>query len=186
MIRLKNVSLQGLLKRIDDPRQSLLLRIYDDHKDLFHQASGSSHNHQAWVGGYADHLAECLRANELVYAAMAQLRPLPFSMAGAAIALFFHDIEKPFRYGDSADPRCHRWQQRKQPWDELKWEILADLQQRYGFDLSDDELNGIRYTHGEGDDYRKDKRVSTPLAAHAHHCDNISARIWPEEGRNLS
>ena len=35
----------------------------------------------------------------------------------------------------------------------------------------------LKYVHGEGDDYRKDRRVMSPLAALCHMADVGSARI---------
>lgn len=191
---------------IEDPRGAVMLAIYDEYKELFHQAAGSSSNHQAWVGGYADHVAECLRISTCYYDALEIIRPVPFTEDSAAICLFLHDIEKPFKYGD---PGLHfdvtRWQNRVKllagddfselmgllpkpwkHWEQVKWEIIADLQARFRFSLSDDEVNAIRYSHGEGNDYKKGKRIAGPLAAHVHNCDNTFARIWPEEGHRLS
>ena len=190
MVDILKKSLRDLLGALDDPRCATLLKIYDDYQDLFHMTEGSSHNHQAWGGGYADHIAECLRVNEITYDALSQLRTLPFTKASAAIVLFFHDIEKPFKYGPEDDPRCAVWQNKQadtqKDWEEMKWDILQHFCAEYGLVLSADEQNGLKYTHGEGDDHRKDARVSCPLAAHAHHCDNTSARIWFDEGRGLS
>ena len=181
---------RDLVAGLQDPRCDIFLKIYDDHKDIFEAAAGSGHNHQAWAGGYADHLAECLRVNEITYEALSQVRPLGFTKSSAAICLFLHDIEKPFRYGPADDPRCAPWQARFNgkpypTWEDAKWEIIDHLQKIYGFVLSDDEVNAIKYTHGEGSDHRKDMRVARPLAAHVHHCDNTSARVWPEDGRGL-
>ncbi len=185
-----NKGLQQLLQEIKDPRRDIFLKIYEDHKELFHQAKGSSYNHQTWDGGYADHIAEVLRINDITYDSLSKLRELPFSKDSAAIALFLHDIEKPFRYGIGTDDRCDKWHKifndKSKDWEKVKWDIIADLQARYGFDLTDDEINALKYTHGEGLDHQKGIRVAKPLAAHVHHCDNISARIWYDKGRGLS
>ena len=44
----------------------------------------------------------------------------------------------------------------------------------------------LKYIHGEGDDYQKDKRVMTPLCAFCHCCDVISARIFFDYPKQLS
>ena len=196
-----------------DARGESLLRLYDEYVDLFHHASGSSHNHQAWPGGYADHITECLRINRSLYATLNRWRPLPFTEHSAAICLFFHDIEKPFRYGPEDHPEAKEWQTlhrqlmaakdlkvvnpnaltdsiaRRTPsrvWEELKLRILGGLFKKYNIALTPDERNALKYIHGEGDHHRKDERVAGPLAAHVHHCDNISARIWYDKGKGLS
>lgn len=179
--------LEDFLKNIQDPRRDAILRIYHDHKDLFHKAGGSTNNHQAWPGGYADHIAECLLVNDKVYDALAGIREPGFSKDSAAISLFFHDIEKPFKNISSTDPRVVKWQARQKDtgisWEDIKWVIIEEMKLEYNLSFTQDEINALTYTHGEGDDYLKDRRVSSPLAAHVHHCDNTSARIWHDYGR---
>ena len=58
------------LNSMNDPRKNRLIQIYNNYKELFHFAAGSSHNHQAWKGGYADHIAEILRVNKATYTAL--------------------------------------------------------------------------------------------------------------------
>lgn len=188
---LLNKTLRDLLGEIEDPRKDILLNIYTDHEELFHSTLGSSHNHQAWHGGYADHIAECLRINSLVYDALSTLRPLTFSKASGAIALFFHDIEKPFKYGPKTDAECFRWQSQcadthQGDWEAVKYDILTHFETQYGLSFTAEEMNALHYTHGEGNHHRKDARVASPLAAHVHHCDNTSARIWFNDGKGLS
>lgn len=184
-------SLRELIQDIDDPRKDILLQIYDDNRNLFHYAHGSSHNHQAWDGGYADHIADTLRINTSTYNAMEKdIRNLPFSHASAAIALFFHDIEKPFRYAPDDHKEANRYRnmvdKNNPDWEVLKYIILKDMKEKYGFTFSEEEENALKYTHGEGNDHQKNKRVAGPLAAHVHHCDNASARIWHDKGKGLS
>ena len=201
----KDKGLRELLERMADPRRDALLQIYDDLAELFHHAAGSSHNHQAWPGGYADHIAECLRINTVTYAALNGFRELPFTEDSAAICLFFHDIEKPFRYGPMDDPNVAYWHQWIQMeglndfaevvdlpspptwkwWEKAKWEILKKLSNQYGLVLTGQEVNALLFTHGEGSAHKKDQRVAGPLAAHVHHCDNTSARIYFDDGKGL-
>lgn len=210
--------LRLILAEMTDPRRDALLAIYDTHSDLFHYAKGSGHNHQAWRGGYVDHIAECLRINTVTWAALNNFRPLGFTEDSAAIVLFFHDIEKPFRYGPKDHPDVIRWHKKvaaieaeqahvkaggmsrvgtdrlsvlSRPWDawdaweHIKNELLHELMQEFDFELTADEMNALEFTHGEGLKHQKDRRVSCPLAAHAHHCDNASARIYFDDGKGL-
>jgi hypothetical protein len=189
---------EDYLFEMGDERKLALLNIYQFYKDVFHYAAGSSYNHQAWEGGYADHIVETFRINELTYDAMYEIRPLPFTKDAALIALFFHDIEKPFRYGPEDVEHCNDWRRRAKQlsnttgepewsvWEDMKWDIIADLEQRYKFKLSDEERNAIKYAHGEGSAHEKFRRVASPLAAHVGNCDTASARIWHDEGRGLS
>lgn len=193
--KLDKMTLRQLLEEMEDDRHDSLLKLYDDFAEIFHYAAGSSHNHQVWKGGYADHVADIIRSAILGYHIIDTWRPLhslgveSFTLDSAIITLFLHDIEKPFRYGPTNDPRCKKWQGRFtdwQEWESAKWEIIEELQTKYGFELLIDEINALKYTHGEGDDHKKDERVSCPLAAFVHHCDNTSARIFHSMGKGLS
>ena len=167
-------TLQDYLDALDDPRRAAVLAFHDTHRDLIYRAHGSSHNHQAWPGGYADHLAETLRIAEVLYTGLSALRPLPFTLASAHICLYLHDIEKIWQYTTGL------------PADFNKGDIYTQqLPTVYGLPLTADELNALEYAHGEGDDHRKDKRVMNELAALVHAADNLSARLWHSDGRGL-
>ena len=55
---------------------------------------------------------------------------------------------------------------------------------KYKFKLNDSHINGLKYVHGEGNDYDKNVNVQKPLAAFVHSCDVFSARIWMDESKN--
>ena len=180
-----SMNLLQLLETLEDPRQHALLKIYRDLGDLFHHGAGGN-NHQNWPGGYADHVAEIIRINRILYPAMNAVRPLPFTMGQADVVLFFHDIEKPFKYGPPDDPRVMRFEDgvgamldslrerhhektavvtshdeamwAEEAWEGAKQQILLDLTGSYGFEFSPEEANGMKFIHGEG----KDRRVAGP------------------------
>src|ERR671920_1720748 len=90
-----------LLQWVDEPYRSAFRRLLTEHGELFKSARGSSHNHQAWAGGYADHVREVMNTAIVLYDALARLRPLPFSLSDALVVLFVHDLEKPWAYEDA-------------------------------------------------------------------------------------
>lgn len=184
-------NLLDLIKgQIKGLRQPAILSFYHDYKDVLHYGAGSSHNHQAWDGGYADHIAECLRINFVTFDGLSTIRSLDFTIEEAAMALFFHDIEKPFRYGPVSHEECRVFQETcgddYEKLEKGKWNLIEMIENKYDFQLTKKEKKAIRLAHGEGDEYKKTERVSSPLDAHVHHCDNTSARIWPEQGKGLS
>jgi hypothetical protein len=160
------------IENFDDPRKVGLLKFHYDYKDLIDVASGSSHNHQAWVGGYKDHIAETLRIADEVYAGMSKIRSLPFTVDSAKICLLLHDIEKIWLYstGEVID---------KQDW------YFNILPKRYDVFLLDGEVNALEYAHGEVYDFSKTERKMGRLAAFVHACDCMSARLWHDEGKGL-
>lgn len=192
-------TLRQLLEDLTDPRRDAMLAIYDANRELFHHAKGSEFNHQAWKGGYADHIAETIRVNYVVWEALNAFRELPFTRDQATICLFLHDVEKPYRYGFNTHPEyakfAHlRGMRRKrastfgvreteaEEWHEMQEVILNWWMDRFGFTLTGEERNALKYAHGEGEDHVKFERVAGPLAAHVHHCDNTSARIYFADG----
>src|SRR5579884_732757 len=92
------LSFDELLRQVDQPYQSAFQRLLAGHAELFRSARGSSHNHQAWAGGYADHIREVMNIAVVLYEALGRRRPLPFSLSDALVVLFVHDLEKPWAY----------------------------------------------------------------------------------------
>ena len=92
------LSVDHLIKKIDEPNRSVLTRLLSDNRQLFSVARGSSNNHQAWEGGYLDHVKETMNVASLMYEHLNNIRPLPFSLSDALLVMFLHDIEKPWKY----------------------------------------------------------------------------------------
>lgn len=153
---------------IDEPYRQSSLRLFMDNKPIFRKEKGAKAKHQAWKGGFLDHLKEVMNIAIILYDALNARRSLPFSLSEALLVLFIHDLEKIWigkKYRQLAeDERCRI--------------VVNKLSKKYGFKLTDEQLNGLRYVEGEGQDFHPTKRVQGPLAAFVHVCDAISARIW--------
>ena len=165
----KYYTLLELLSMIEKPNLVPSNRLYFDNKEMFNIAHGSSHNHQAWEGGYIGHMTDGMNIIVRLYENLNACRKLDFSLSDALLVFWLHDIEKPWKYGGK-------------PEEVDKYENYQAFQEakiaEYGFELTDAHCNAIKYAHGEGDDFKKTERVSKPLAAFLHCCDTISARIW--------
>lgn len=160
-----------LLRAIDEPNQGRCRALYKDNHALFHAAPGSGHNHQAWPGGYIDHVEEVMRIAVSLYWTLDAVRPLPFTVEDALLVLWLHDIEKP-------------WKVKGRDWPKEERRHFARTKiVEYGIVLTPEQENALRYVEGEGDDYRGDRRIMNELAAFCHCCDVISARIWHDEPR---
>ena len=72
-----------MLAMVDQPNYSACRRILDDNRALFEKVPGSSHNHQAWPGGYLDHVQETMNVAGVFYESLGLLRPLPFTLGDA-------------------------------------------------------------------------------------------------------
>lgn len=166
--------LMKYLERIPEPNRTGCIKLLTAHYERFAEAPGSLTKHQAWKGGYLDHLDEAMSFAEDLYPIMNQKRPLPFSLGSVHLVLFWHDKEKPFKY---VRP-CSQF-----PDDASKQSFIQSMMRNYAITLSADEVNALKYIHGEGRDYHPTERIMSPLAAFVHCCDVASARIWPDEPR---
>ena len=160
-------SLAHLITLIGEPSHALCVQLLDKNKELIEQARGSNANHQAWEGGYIDHVTEVMNFAVHLFSMMNALRPLPFNLSDALLVLFLNDIEKPWKY--SGEPMADKNERRT-----FREKLIRDS----GFCLTSVQENALRYVEGEGDDYLNSRRVMNELAAFCHMCDAASARVW--------
>ncbi len=164
--------IRTILQGLDDPRSKKIIVFHGLHQERALEAKGSQTKHQAWPGGYLDHVAECFRIAQAMYPSLGTIRALPFKLSSALIVLYFHDVEKLFKY--SPPPFVIDK-------DRFLFEELSD---RHGVTFTEDEKNGLRYVHAEPDaEYSPTTRLMGALASFCHAVDNISARIWFDCGR---
>lgn len=163
------MNLETILESLEDPRRGAIIEFHEEFRTKIHKAKGSSFNHQAWEGGYADHITDAIRIAETLLSSLELIRPTKVNIASAIIVVYFHDIEKMWKYTDGTKIDKEEW--------------YTSILPSRGIEFTEEELNALRYTHGEGDDYRKDKRIMNPLAAICHAADNLSARLWPDDGK---
>lgn len=169
-------SLDALVDMIDEPNRSACARMLADHRGLFATVQGSTHNHQAWKGGYIDHVTDAMNVAVVLYEELAALRPLPFSLSDVLLVVYLHDLEKPWKYELGADGHLqHRpGLTTKESHQGFRVQKLVE----YGVALTAEQENGLRYAEGELADYTNRRRVMGPLAAMVHMCDVASARLW--------
>lgn len=179
MPRHKYYTIDELLEFIYGHNRWACKKILEENRELFERAPGSSHNHQAWPGGYMDHVVEVMNIAIVLYGTLNGLRFMQFALSDALTVLFLHDLEKPWKYkfdenGELKDKGLTK-EERKQFRDQKLKE--------YGVRLSPEQRNGMKYVEGELDDYSSKKRVQGPLAAFCHMCDVASARIYYKDPR---
>jgi 23S rRNA maturation-related 3'-5' exoribonuclease YhaM len=172
------LSLDKLVQLIDPPNTEPALKLFEDNKELFSKGRGSVHNHQAWEGGYRDHIEEVMNLARQLYSAITinGLRELPFSLSDALLGLYLHDLEKPWKYEFFDGSWRHK------PGIDKPHEVHEFVRKKideYGFSLNEDHINAIEFAHGEHSSvYSARRRGMTPLAAFVHMCDVASARIY--------
>jgi hypothetical protein len=168
------LSIEALIDLIDDPNGSICRKILTDNRRLFERVQGSTHNHQVWIGGYIDHVTDCMNHARHAYALeLAIGRPMPFSLSDVLLILFLHDLEIPWRivvdeHGNASNRPGLATKDEFQVFREDK---IAD----YGLELTDYQMNALTYVEGEQKDYSSTHRVMNELAAFCHCEDTKSA-----------
>ncbi len=157
------------LNQIESPNKERCMRLLEDNSVRFKKSPGSFVKHQAWIGGYVDHLVETMNMAVILYRCVENGRSYPFCLSDVILVLFLHDLEKPFKY---VEPKTvfHSEQEKRV--------FINELIKKYKIILTEDQKNALMYIHGEGLDYSPHKRIQSPLAAFCHICDVFSARIW--------
>ena len=161
---------------IDEPNRSGCLKLFQDNYKLFRTSFGSSRNHQAWPGGYDDHIRDAMNIGIVLYQTLNQLRSLPFSLSDVLLCVYLHDLEKPWAYENGDDENLRRTKVFKSK--ENQHAFRLKKMREYNIVLTPEQENGIKYAEGELNDYTPKQRTMGPLAAFSHLCDITSARIW--------
>jgi hypothetical protein len=170
------LDITSLMALIPDPNRANLWAIVRDNNELFRVAPGSSHNHQAWEGGYIDHVTETMNIACQLYRTL-NVRRLPFSLSAALEVMFLHDIEKPFAERLKAEERYTKAARKG---------FRADMIHQYGIRLTAEQENALRYVEGVPDcEYTPGERTMGELAAFVHCCDILSARLWHDKGKDV-
>jgi hypothetical protein len=163
---------------MDQPYRSTFQQFVAEYDDLFRSARGSSHNHQAWAGGYVDHVREVMNIAVVLYDTFRQFRPLPFSLSDVLVVLFVHDLEKPWAYEEVGGT----WRRRAGFKENAHDFRLAKLTEA-GVTLPAELERAVFFVEGEGSHYNARTRSMSPLAAFCHMCDVASARLWHDYPR---
>lgn len=168
-------SLEELLGLVDAPQREGCRALLARHAAAMAEAPGSSHNHQAWPGGYLDHVQEAMNVAIVLHDALSAHRPLEHSLSDALVVMFLHDLEKPWAYETKDGVRTRKPElTEKDGQQAFRLRIATEC----GLELSEAQANAMRHVEGEIGTYSNKKRSMSPLAAFCHLCDVTSARIW--------
>jgi 23S rRNA maturation-related 3'-5' exoribonuclease YhaM len=170
-------SLEEMLDQLSGKNGEACRKLYQDYKTLFKSAPGSSHNHQAWPGGYADHITDAMNIVATLYDTLSLARALPFPKTDAMMVIYLHDLEKPFKFSFDKDgnlvdnpaipDKAARAAKRE--------EVMAE----YGIVLNAEQANAMHYVEGIRDhEYTNERRLMGELACLCHCADVLSARMW--------
>ncbi len=184
-------TVDAMVAMIDEPNRSICQRVISNNRKLFMQAAGSSHNHQAWPGGYWDHICEVMNIWLLLYGAfestgrLARLKPEErFSRSDGLLVLFWHDIEKPWSFVlEDGKPVADEQGRLERPAHLVpkaaRKQLALEKLREFGVVLTPQLQNALDYVEGIRDaDYSQFDRKMQPLAALCHASDTLSARAF--------
>jgi hypothetical protein len=158
--------------RIGGPNGEACRKILEDNLELFQAVQGSTDNHQAWPGGYYDHVLEAMNTAFILYNSLSHARPLPFTRPDALFIVFLHDIEKPWQYELRDDGQLHHVlsMETREMAHAFRKRKLAE----YGIELTPKLENALNYDEGKS----TDRSPSLRLGAFCHLAAVASAHIW--------
>jgi len=176
------LDLVALMALIPQPNHPTFWKIVNEHFLVITTGRGSSHNHQAWEGGYLNHVVETMNLACQLYRTLNGVRKLPFSLHEALEVMFLHDIEKPFKTAGELRYKGNILPASKDNRKTLRAWIIQD----YEIKLTPEQENALRYVEGVPDsEYTPGERTMGELAAFCHCCDILSARLWHDKGENV-
>jgi hypothetical protein len=109
---LELVSQDGTYLKINElleviPNSDALRNIMLENYERMMLAPGSSKNHQAWQGGYIDHVTETMNiACQLFWTFERLKRDIPFLISDVLVVMFLHDLEKPWKHLPVPNNEC--------------------------------------------------------------------------------
>ena len=167
-------SIPELLSLIPEPNCLACIRLFENEFTRFTSAWGASSKHQAWPGGYLDHVCEVMNIAVLLHGPLAAVGRAPFKLESALLVLYLHDLEKAWKYETARDGSLiiHSGFTAKDERHQFRLKIIEE----YGIRLTAAQMNAFTYVEGEGDAYDPHHRVMNELAGFCHVCDTLSAR----------
>ncbi|MBI2482852.1 hypothetical protein HYV74_01580 [Candidatus Uhrbacteria bacterium] len=171
-------TIDAMLEMISEPNRTACRRLLEHLRAHHAGAPGSTHNHQAWPGGYLDHIRECMNLVIQFYHLLSALRRQPYALSDALLVSFLHDIEKPWaivRHADGTYERTSDLQPKP-----AQHAFRIEQIRAFGIILTAEQEDALRYVEGEIGVYSEHQRHMSPLAACCHCADVASARIWPD------
>jgi len=195
-------------KYISSPRKETVLELLEKLSDniVLAPASGKDHFHNAFPGGYVDHVINVVKASLKTKQLWEEMGAhINFTDEELVFSALFHDFGK---IGDGEKegyiPQKDKWRQDKLnerfiPNTELPFMLIQDrslyLLQRYGIQVSHNEYLAIRLHDGIFDDankayfvsYNPDSKFRTNIVNILHQADYLASKVeydrWKYSGK---
>lgn len=191
-------------------RSTALHKMYDDFEDrmVLMPASSMAHFHNAFAGGYVDHVLRVMQCAERLYVTWTNMGAdmSGYTMEELMFAAMHHDLGKVGFPGDGNEvyqvetSDWHRKNQNKmyKHNENIPFTMVPDLSiwllQEYDIKMSWTEYQAIKIHDGMYDDANKpyyvarsaQAKLKTNMPIVLHHADHMAAQIEFERWRNLN
>lgn len=189
-------------------RKTELNRMYDqlEERIMMMPASGTDHFHNAFAGGYVDHILRVMRCAQELFESWSKMGAdvSGFEMEELMFAAMHHDLGKVGFPGPGEEvyiPNDSEWHRKNQGKmykhnGNIPFTMVPDLSiwllQHFDIKMSWNEYLGIRIHDGLYDDANKayyisrspESKLRNNLALILHHADHMAARIEYETWKN--
>ncbi len=175
LTQIKYRDLHQIVSLVELPNKIPIIRAYVEHASEIAKTPGSRKKHQAWDGGYLDHIVYATNYALMLHNLHRNIGFEPDHDEGdIALVMLLHDFGKIVRYRKVSDG----WDYVDNP-NDAEYSFFEKAITEFGFKLTSQQLNALEFVHGEGAKYTPKGRLMLPLATICHEADVWNARYCP-------
>lgn len=169
-------NLYEIVSLVEEPNKDPVIDAYVQNAELIAVTPGSKTKHQAWEGGYLDHVVYATNYALSLRELDKEIGFNPDHTKGdIALVMLLHDFGKIARYRRVENG----WEYVEDP-DEAEHDFFESVIQGHNFKLTKKQKNALEFIHGEGARHTPEGRLMLPLAVVCHEADIWSARAHPD------
>jgi hypothetical protein len=166
------LDLHQIVKLVENSNRDSIIDAYVQNAERIAKTPGARKKHQAWEGGYLDHVVYATNFGVRLHNLNLDLGFQPDHSEGdIALVMLLHDFGKIARYRKVENG----WDYVENP-DQTEKNFFRSAIDGHGFQLTDIQKNALEFVHGEGSKYTPKGRLMLPLATLCHQADVWNAR----------
>ena len=170
------LDLHQIVQLVEMPNKNAIIDAYVQNADRIAITPGARKKHQAWKGGYLDHVVYATNFGIRLHNLNLKLGFQPDHNEGdIALVMLLHDFGKIARYKKVENG----WDYVENP-DQAEHDFFDKTIKSHNFQLTNIQKNALEFIHGEGSKYTPKGRLMLPLATLCHQADVWNARYCPD------
>jgi len=171
------------LLNIEDYNNFKCINLLDYILDKYPNPTGTIYDDNSYESDYYKHMSDILDYASKMFKHLLLKVKLEFSLSDAILVLFLHDIVTTIKYtpvltktgviDENGMIEEEIYEYETASYDE----IIEILINKFNIKLTEEHKLVLKHIHGEGEDYRKNKKILSPLSAFCHSCELIKPLI---------